>query len=42
MRCSRCRPRATSSPTWKPAKVNIDYHVEFDTRYYSVPYQLVT
>ncbi|HLZ25032.1 MAG TPA: hypothetical protein VKQ30_23165 [Ktedonobacterales bacterium] len=25
---------------WKSAKVNIDYHVEFDTRYYSVPYQL--
>jgi transposase len=25
---------------WKPARVNIDYHVEFDTRYYSVPYQL--
>lgn len=27
---------------WKPAKVNIDYHVEFaDHRYYSVPHQLV-
>jgi transposase len=26
--------------TWKPARVNIDYHVECDTRYYSVPYQL--
>jgi transposase len=26
---------------WKPAKVNIDYHVEFDTRLYSVPYRLV-
>jgi transposase len=26
--------------TWKPARVNIDYHVEFDTRYYSVPHQL--
>jgi transposase len=26
---------------WKSGKVNIDYHVEFDTRYYSVPYQLV-
>jgi transposase len=25
---------------WKPAKVNIDYHVEFDTRCYSVPYRL--
>ena len=27
--------------TWKSAKVNIDYHIEFDERYYSVPYQLV-
>jgi hypothetical protein len=27
--------------TWKSAKVNLDYHVELDTRYYSVPYQLV-
>ncbi len=26
--------------TWKPARVNIDYHVEFDTRFYSVPYRL--
>jgi transposase len=25
---------------WKPAKVNIDYHVEFDTRYYSAPHRL--
>lgn len=26
---------------WKKARVNIDYHVELDGRYYSVPYQLV-
>ena len=26
---------------WKKATVNIDYHVEFDGRYYSVRYQLV-
>jgi len=26
---------------WKSGKVNIDYHVEFDARYYSVPHQLV-
>jgi transposase len=26
---------------WKKAAVNIDYHVEVDGRYYSVPYQLV-
>jgi transposase len=27
--------------TWKTATVNIDYHVEVDRHYYSVPYQLV-
>lgn len=27
--------------TWKTAKVNIDYHVELDRHWYSVPYQLV-
>jgi transposase len=28
--------------SWKPATtVNIDYHVEFDTRFYSVPHRLV-
>ena len=26
---------------WKKARVNIDYHVEFERHYYSVPYQLV-
>ena len=26
--------------TWRRAKVNIDYHVEVDHHYYSVPYQL--
>jgi len=26
---------------WKTAKVNIDYHVEFDAHYYSVPHRLV-
>lgn len=26
--------------TWKKAKVNIDYHVQVDRCYYSVPYQL--
>ena len=26
--------------SWKKAKVNIDYHVEIDKHYYSVPYQL--
>ncbi|NSW93002.1 MAG: transposase, partial [Firmicutes bacterium] len=26
---------------WKKAKVNIDYHVEFEGNYYSTPYQLV-
>lgn len=27
--------------TWKKARVNIDYHVQFEKHYYSVPYQLV-
>src|SRR5258708_19676971 len=26
--------------TWRKARVNIDYHVEADRHYYSVPYQL--
>ena len=26
---------------WKSTKVNIDYHVEFDAHYYSVPHRLV-
>jgi transposase len=26
---------------WKAARVNIDYHVEYDKHYYSVPYQLL-
>jgi transposase len=26
---------------WKKARVNIDYHIEVDDHYYSVPYQLV-
>ena len=26
---------------WKEAKVHIDYHVEFDKHYYSVPHQLI-
>ncbi|MCL4469340.1 MAG: IS21 family transposase [Deltaproteobacteria bacterium] len=26
---------------WKKARVNIDYHIEVDKHYYSVPYQLV-
>ncbi len=27
---------------WKSAKVNVDYHIEVDRHYYSVPYTLVT
>jgi len=26
---------------WSRARVNIDYHIAFDTNFYSVPYQLV-
>lgn len=34
-------PRRFEFATWKKARVNIDYHVEVDHNYYSVPYQLV-
>jgi transposase len=27
--------------TWKPLRVHLDYHVEIDKRYYSVPYALI-
>jgi transposase len=27
--------------TWKRAKVFLDYHIEFERRYYSVPYRLI-
>ena len=42
------RPAALSLPQkpyeyaeWYKAKVNIDYHIEVDHHYYSVPYQLL-
>lgn len=34
-------PRPYEFAQWKKATVNIDYHVEVDRHYYSVPYQLV-
>ena len=34
-------PRRFEYAEWRKAKVNIDYHVEVDHNYYSVPYQLV-
>jgi len=34
-------PERYEFATWKRAKVNIDYHIEADHHYYSVPYQLV-
>ena len=39
--CGRCRRSAISTASGSTARVNIDYHVEFDRHYYSVPYQLV-
>jgi len=33
--------RAYQFAIWKRAKVNIDYHIEVDRHYYSVPYQLI-
>ena len=32
--------RRYESGTWRTARVNIDYHIEADRHYYSVPYQL--
>lgn len=34
-------PRRFEPSAWKRAKVHIDYHVEFDARYYSVPHHLI-
>lgn len=34
-------PRRFELARWKQARVNIDYHVEFDGHYYSVPHRLV-
>jgi transposase len=34
-------PEAFELAEWKHARVNLDYHVEFDRLYYSVPYPLV-
>ena len=39
--CARSRRPATSSPSGATAGVNIDYHVDVEHNYYSVPYQLV-
>ena len=46
--CQLDRPTLQSLPPqpycfgeWKTLRVNIDYHVELDQHYYSVPYQLV-
>jgi hypothetical protein len=42
------KPALSALPTerfdltdWSRARVNIDYHIAFDTNYYSVPYNLV-
>ena len=34
-------PRPYEFAQWKKATVNIDYHIEVDGHYYSVPYQLI-
>jgi len=34
-------PESFTFAEWKKARVNIDYHVEIERHYYSVPYQLV-
>lgn len=33
--------RAYEYATWKKSKVHVDYHVEIDKRYYSVPHSLI-
>ena len=33
-------PKKYEYAEWKKARVNIDYHIELDRHYYSVPYQL--
>ena len=39
--CVLCPPNPTRFAEWKKARVNIDYHVEIEHHYYSVPYALV-
>lgn len=34
-------PNRFEMAEWKPCRVNIDYHVECDHNFYSVPYQLI-
>ena len=38
---SRCRAQPYQFAEWKRATVHIDYHVELEGHYYSVPYRLV-
>ena len=40
-RCGRCPPSASRTASGRRARVNIDYHVEVDDHYYSVPHALV-
>ena len=40
-RSSRCPPKRYVIAHWKPVRPNIDYHVEIERHYYSVPFQLV-
>ena len=39
--CNRCPANATTFAQWRKARVNIDYHIELERHYYSVPYTLV-
>jgi len=34
-------PQPYEYATWKTARVNIDYHVEFEKHFYSVPFELI-
>ena len=37
----KCNEIPFEIPYWKTARVNIDYHIEYDRHYYSVPYRYV-
>ena len=37
----RCHPAPTPYTEWSTARVNIDYHIAVDERFYSVPYRLI-
>ena len=41
LHCGRCRRHRMNMPTWKRCRVNLDYHVEIEKHFYSVPFRLL-